>query len=552
MLKLRKWQLDCNQQCQDWFDNGNSTFLMNVAPGGGKTKASCVIAKELVEKGEIDCVIAIAPRKSVVHQWAEDFQTICERTMLPITGSDEDMTKLSGVDFAITWSSVGDTAPAFHQLCQNKNVLVICDEHHHAGRGAAWGDGADNGFALAKHTLVLTGTPIRSDGSESVWMAYDTRGQIDHPAGGTFTLSYGEAVELGYCRPITFHRHEGNFTVVFDNGDTTAVSGAAIDSSNNQLKRIPALKRALDFYKLACTPIFDSLGNACTQSYQATMLEWGIQKLDDIRFKMPDAGGLVIAPSIEIAEHMADLIAALESERPFIVHNQVANAEAKIKAFRANKSRWLVSVGMVSEGVDIPRLRVLVYLPFARTELAFRQAMGRVVRNYGPKDGTRAYVIMPAHHIFEEYARRVEQEMSARQRAEPTAPRTKVCPVCSTECEISARACHECDEEFPIGHGRQKACGECGSPNPLGAKECIACGESFTQDFDVRLNEALRHGAIVRGMDIDEDEVQLGETLAPALEKKVLRSGDEVLINILKTVPEESYGRLARMMGDIR
>ena len=115
MLKLRKWQLDCNQQCQDWFDNGNSTFLMNVAPGGGKTKASCVIAKELVEKGEIDCVIAIAPRKSVVHQWAEDFQTICERTMLPITGSDEDMTKLSGVDFAITWSSVGDTAPAFHQ-----------------------------------------------------------------------------------------------------------------------------------------------------------------------------------------------------------------------------------------------------------------------------------------------------------------------------------------------------------------------------------------------------------------------------------------------------
>ena len=62
---------------------------------------------------------------------------------------------------------------------------------------------------------------------------------------------------------------------------------------------------------------------------------------------------------------------------------------------------------MVSEGVDIPRLRILVYLPHAKTELAFRQAMGRVVRNFGPNDITRAYVIMPAFQIFDEFARRV-------------------------------------------------------------------------------------------------------------------------------------------------
>ena len=80
----------------------------------------------------------------------------------------------------------------------------------------------------------------------------------------------------------------------------------------------------------------------------------------------------------------------------------------------------------------------------------------------------------------------------------------------------------------------------------------MACGCSFTQDFSVHLNEALRHGAIVRGMEVEEDEVILGETLAPELKKKVLRSGDEFLVNLLKTVPEESYGRLARMMGEIK
>ena len=35
---------------------------------------------------------------------------------------------------------------------------------------------------------------------------------------------------------------------------------------------------------------------------------------------------------------------------------------------------------MVSEGVDIPRLRVGVYATTARTELFFRQVIGRFIR----------------------------------------------------------------------------------------------------------------------------------------------------------------------------
>ena len=552
MLTLRPWQIECKTKALDWFNNGNRTFLMNVAPGGGKTKASCVIAKELLAMGEIDCVVAIAPRRAVVQQWAEDFQTICGRTMVPITGNDEDLAAYGGVDFAITWSALGNASAAIYRMCQNKRVLAICDEHHHAGRDEAWGEGAVDAFALAKNTMVLTGTPIRSDGSESVWMSYDGRGQIDHPVGGTYTLSYGAAVDFGYCRPITFHRHEGNFTVVFDNGDTTQVSGSMEASIDDRMRRVPALRRALDFYRLACTPIFDNHNRPSMLSYQATMLEWGIQKLDLLRLSMREAGGLVIAHSIEMAEYMADLLQELEGERPFIVHNQVANADVKIKAFKTSSCRWLVSVGMVSEGVDIPRLRVLVYLPFARTELAFRQAMGRVVRNNGPDDETRAYVIMPAHGVFDEYARRVELEMGPKNSVEPGAPRTKVCPACSSRCDISASACHVCDEEFSIGHTRQKACGECGSPNPFSAQECIACGSSFTPEFSVQLDDALRNGAIVRGMELDEEEIALGEALAPKLQKKILRSGDVFLVNFLRTVPEESYGRLATLMEEIR
>ena len=53
---------------------------------------------------------------------------------------------------------------------------------------------------------------------------------------------------------------------------------------------------------------------------------------------------------------MAELIELIEGEKPFIVHSNVANSEARIAAFRNSDKRWIVSVGMISEGVDIPRL----------------------------------------------------------------------------------------------------------------------------------------------------------------------------------------------------
>ena len=110
------------------------------------------------------------------------------------------------------------------------------------------------------------------------------------------------------------------------------------------------------------------------------MVQWASEKIDDLRNRMPDAGGLVIAPSIEMAECFARVIEKIDGEKPFIVHSGQPDSEERINAYRNTNRRWIVSVAMISEGVDIPRLRVLVYLPNANTELAFRQAIGRVVR----------------------------------------------------------------------------------------------------------------------------------------------------------------------------
>jgi superfamily II DNA or RNA helicase len=550
MIKLRPWQDEAVKKALNWLgDEGDRRiFLINAAPGAGKTIAACFIAKQLLDSGAIDRVVVIAPRREVVRQWAGDFRTVTGRAMLKITAAEEDVAELQ-LDVCATWSAVKGLSDAFADLCEHSNVLVICDEHHHAAVEAAWGTGADAAFSKARHGLILTGTPVRSDGEDTVWFAYDDNGRIDHPEEGTYSLSYGQAVDLEYCRPVTFHRHEGHFTVDLGDGSSVKVSSKEKTELPAEMKRIPALQRALEFYKLACSPLFEPDGKTPLASgYQGSMVEYACAKLDSLREQMPNAGGLVIAPSIEMAQYIAKLIEIIDGQKPIIVHTQTQNPDGKISAFRESDSRWIVSVAMISEGVDIKRLRVLIYLPKAMTELAFRQAIGRVVRTMGDEDDTRAYVVMPSFDLLENYARRVEAEMSPSARVEKL-PSTKKCPVCLTEVSRGEKECPACKHEFASAPPRLRTCDACGAPNVITAHECQSCGTSFVQGFELSLDDALRSGAIVRGMDLDEEEVREGESIAADFRRSVVEEGDAALIALLRKVPEESYGRLKRLLN---
>jgi superfamily II DNA or RNA helicase len=551
VIKLRPWQEQTLDKSLDWLvvQRADKHFLVNAAPGSGKTICACSIANSLFARNEIDRVVVIAPRSEVVNQWAADFRQVTQRAMLKVTAADGDIARYN-LDIAATWSAVQGLSPQLKKICATERTLVICDEHHHAAVQAAWGSGAIDSFVDARFVLILTGTPIRSDGKKAIWLAYDDVGAIESPDAGTFTLTYGQAVDLEYCRPATFHRHEGLFNVDFE-GEVVNVSSRRPAELPQELKRIPGLQRALNFYTLACTPQYEKDGRTPLRTgYQATMLDYGAEKLDDLRERMPDAGGLIIAPSIEIAEYFVKLVELVEGEAPIIVHNQVPNPEGKIDAFRKSDKRWLVSVAMVSEGVDIPRLRVLIYLSSALTELAFRQALGRVVRTNGPGDDTRAYVIMPSFDTLDHYARKVEQEMSPSTRRDPGEHKKKKCPECLTECDISASTCRVCGHTFPARIPRTRECPQCHSANPISAKKCLSCGHSFFAQFHLTLEEALRAGVITRGMEIGEEEVREGEELAADVRTKILKSGDEHLLRLLKTFPEETFGRLKAILKE--
>lgn len=120
--------------------------------------------------------------------------------------------------------------------------------------------------------------------------------------------------------------------------------------------------------------------------------------------------------------------------------------------------------------------------------------------------------------------------------------------MCFTENALGALSCGCCGFEFPKKPTRLKKCQACGAFNPVAAEACQACGESFSPSFSLTLNEALRTGAIVRGLDIDEQSVKASEEMASAVRTMVFRSGDARLVQVLSSLPEESWFRLRQIL----
>ena len=84
----------------------------------------------------------------------------------------------------------------------------------------------------------------------------------------------------------------------------------------------------------------------------------------------------------------------------------------------------------------------------------------------------------------------------------------------------------------------------------MSAKSCQHCGKPFGATFTLTLDEALRAGAIARGMDIDEEEVQESEKMATSFRNKALADGDQTLVRLIRQLPDETFARLKKYISD--
>lgn len=365
-----------------YLKSSQESFLVDACPGAGKTKFAAMLAYNELARGAVDRVDVVGPSVHICRQWAQEMAAWGLQL-----DPENDRESSDCVGRVFTYQRLG-MSPQALRTGANPRRLVILDEIHHAGDQKTWGDALRMVFASAHRRLLLSGTPFRSDGHPIPFVHYT---QGDHGVSlSDFSYGYGQALRDGYCAPLYFPHHDGDFQ--WERGGETF----RCDLMSRLGQQLSA-----DRLRTALAPEGDFVQELLREAHQHLLM---------VRQEHRQAGGIVFGRDVENVRALAEVLTQVSGTRPVTVTNDDKDAGERIRRFRESSVPWLVSVRMVSEGVDIPRLRVGVYLSPVQTEMFFRQAAGRLVRLVPELDDQPGYLYIPSLPRLVEYAAAMTDE----------------------------------------------------------------------------------------------------------------------------------------------
>ncbi|WP_067869698.1 DEAD/DEAH box helicase [Neptuniibacter marinus] len=383
-MNLRRWQDECIKRALQSFYEQNH-FLCLATPGAGKTIMSAVLSQRLLEQGRIDFVLCFSPSVVTSKGVKATFSRVLDRSF---DG------RIGAVGGSYTYQSMLFFHEDFWSILERHRVLVIFDEIHHCsgtdvGNANAWGEEILRQVReKAEFTLALTGTPWRSDSAPLVLSRYlegNTQIHCD------FVYGLKDAVAEGVCRIPK--------VVLVDN------DGVAVSGQDSQTTSYNSLGDMLENEKLLSYKHILSDEDAIDD-----VLSRGCKRLNEVRRHNPRAGGLVVASCTEHAAYIHRLLVSRFKQTSVLVTYKEVNASQRIEQYTGSDTAWIVSVGMVSEGTDIPRLQVCCHLSRVRTELYFRQVLGRILRVDG-ESSQESWLYTFAEPKLVEFANRLDQEL---------------------------------------------------------------------------------------------------------------------------------------------
>lgn len=391
--KLRDWQEEAYGRVMT---HGRRDFLAETCPGSGKTTFGLRVAHQYLSDGAAVRIVTVCPTDHLRGQWA----AAAAHVGIELDPRLSNELGQEARDFhgaVVTYHQVSQAPALFARACRSRPTLVLFDELHHAADGKSWGRALVEAFADAVFRLALSGTCFRSDSSPIPFIVYE-----DGVSQPDYRYSYAEALRDGVCRPVTFPSYEGELAWRFKGQDYAAAFGdrdvlkieTGARLTLTKARRQQRLKTAL-----------------LRPDWLSPVLAAAHEELLAVRTRHPDAGGLAIAMNQDHARTVAELVQSVTGVRPPVAISDDPEASATIEAFRRGRQPWLVAVRMVSEGVDIPRLRVGAYLTNYTTDMYFRQAVGRFVRwQPGLSRGQRAYLYLPKDPTLVDYAQAIQTE----------------------------------------------------------------------------------------------------------------------------------------------
>ena len=372
--KLRDWQ---QEFLQSWRRDTSPSFLLVALPGAGKTVAALSAAKEWIDDDPTRRkVVVIVPTDALRNQWQSEAAALFG---MQLQTREFLSWKSEMVGFVLTYQCLANHAPLWQLRCSQYQILVICDEVHHAGENE-WGYHLRECFSAAARRLVMSGTPFRGDSTRIPFVNYDSEGIcVAHSR-----YDYPRAIRDGVIRVVRFQHERGIVRRL--TGDVELSSALPEDEANDALRQILRADR-----------------------YTEALLRLAHTQLQYCRESMPTAGALAICFDQAHAVQIARQLQRITGQSPDVIVSDGDLATSTVESFRESPRQWVVAVRQISEGVDIKRLMVLAYLTWTRTPLFFRQAVGRIVRTMGTPEDMEAYCFIPDHPTLVRHAQQITE-----------------------------------------------------------------------------------------------------------------------------------------------
>ncbi|MFT5295906.1 MAG: superfamily II DNA or RNA helicase [Colwellia sp.] len=382
-MKLRNWQSKCINLAISKYDTNQKNFLVLATPGAGKTVMASSLAKQLYDLNKIDLVLCFSPSSIVAHDFSnalsEQFNTHFDGT-------------IGAMGNSYTYQGLSTLDKKVWDLFDKYRVFVIFDEIHHCAgsniqNANSWGESIitkiKNNSAFS---IALTGTPWRSDSLPIVLADYcNESGKIQCD----YIYGLQEAIRDKVCRVPQI--------IALDNDQITVRQG---NETNHFTSFIDLLSQSSIPYSEVVTnlQIIEQL------VYKAD------NKLNELRKFNKNVGGLIVASSINHAWQIHQILEEITGISALVVTSDEVDSKGLIRSFRNNQDKWLISVGMVSEGTNIPRLQVCCYLSNVKTEMYYRQVLGRILRITDAQN-QQAFLFMPAEPKLVDYAYNVAKDI---------------------------------------------------------------------------------------------------------------------------------------------
>lgn len=443
-VSLREWQKRAKENCLSYFAAGKRVWVQEAVTGAGKTLFARETAVEYYLSKEIDLIIILTPSLATLSGWIDAFKGILNTTKGPQYPADTQVwvSTYAGYKSILAELSTGNRKIA--------GYLLIADEYHHAERDAYWGNAVTSLAKGAKNVLMLSGTPWKTEGTIAfIDEEFNIKDHSYYNANGIVEADdvYNYADDLTSTTrgtvPVHFVFHGAKaknketgrvYELDFDPDDKDDWQKYADEKCTEPLGKFVAIPKGdfdLESAKLAKNLIKD-----------------GVQWLNYSRNQIKKSTGvsdaslmLVVCKSIDEARTASAYIERKYQMKAEVIVSDDDKSMERLKRIKEASKQCthdrpdvIVSVNMISEGVDIPAIKTIVYLSAIITPLYLTQVIGRglrriwmdAIRGYADTNlnQTMAYFVAPAHPYIMWFASKIEDSIKqARKEIEQKEPK---------------------------------------------------------------------------------------------------------------------------------